>query len=661
MNTKVLAVSMRSHTALALLLFLAGALTAGAQPLITRQPTNLSLSIGATATFSVAAASTNGPIVYQWWHESTPLLAATNATLTLTNLQVGDSGAYVVSMTNWSGGTNSAPALLDVDPTWTKITSDPMVTNSGYPATGAWADYNDDGFPDLLLIRLDAPGPNPLYRNNGDGSFTRVMEPSLQSLVAVDGVFCWGDFENDGYPDLFVPEGRNLGLKNLLFRNNGDGTFTQITSSPVAQESGYCSGGAWGDFDRDGRLDLCVANGAAGGASQRNSLYRNVGAGTFVPITNGPVVSEWGVYDLPVWVDVDNDGWPDLFIASDDCHNRLYRNAGASGFTKITIDPLVTEYDVHWGDAAWADYNNDGAVGVFLTTARASIGLPGLGPVALFRNDGLGHFTKMTTNDVGPLAAEHADTYVCCWGDYDNDGWLDLYLANSTAVGTNTRTDLLYHNNGDGTFTKVTRGSPVNELGTSVGGWLVDVNHDGFLDPVNLQWLAPDNGRVRYYRNNGNSNDWLCVKCVGTSSPRSGTGTKVWVKATIRGRSMWQSRVIDPGGFANAQNFVAHFGLCDATNVDVLRIEWTSGAVQELHNVTPMQYLTVTEPTKLSMPKPGQLNIQCWKGMAYRVESADDLTAWTPITIVTNLTGKLQWTDTNASAQSARFYRAVRQ
>ena len=646
-----------------LLTWFSGTVRVMAQPVITRQPTNLSLSIGATATFRVTATSTNGPILYQWRHQDIALLNATNATLTLTSIQIADAGPYLVTLTNAGGATNSAPAVLDVDPTWTKITSDPIVTNSGYVATGAWADYSNDGFPDLLLIRVTAPGPNVLYRNKGDGTFTRLMEPSLQALLANDGVYCWGDYDNDGYPDLFVPEGHGVGLKNLLYHNNSDGSFMRITNSPIAQESGYCSGGAWGDFNRDGWLDLCVANGAAGGASQRNSLYQNVNGGTFVKLTNGPVVSEWGIYDLPIWVDTDDDGWQDLFIVSTDGHNRLYRNTGAGGFIKVTGDPLVTEYDVHWGDAAWADYDNDGALDVFLTTARASIGLPGFGPVALFRNDGSGHFTKMTTNDVGPLAAERTDTYVCCWGDYDNDGWLDLYIAaNSWIAAAETRTDLLYHNNGDGTFTKVTRGSPVNELGASVGGWLVDLNNDGFLDLLTLQWLAPDNGRQRYYRNNGNSNSWLCVKCVGTASPRSGSGTKVRVKANIHGQPVWQLRVIDPGGFANAQNFTAHFGLDDATNVDVLRIEWTSGTVQELKNVPVNQYLTVTELAKLSMPQPGDLHIQCWKGMAYTIEASSDLENWAPLSTLTNLNlaGGLQWTDPSAATQSVRFYRAQR-
>jgi hypothetical protein len=151
------------------------------------------------------------------------------------------------------------------------------------------------------------------------------------------------------------------------------------------------------------------------------------------------------------------------------------------------------------------------------------------------------------------------------------------------------------------------------------------------------------------------------VKCVGTVSPRFGTGTKVRVKATIRGKSMSQLRVIEPGGFSNGQNLIAHFGLGDATNVDVLRIEWTSGIVQELHNVPVRQYLTVTEPTKLRMERAGELQIQCWKGMAYAIECSTNLLDWGALATVTNLTGKLTWSDPKPPSLSACFYRVVKQ
>ncbi len=651
------------------LLWLSATASGLSQPMITGQTASLSLSIGATAAFHVTATSTNSPITYQWHSQDGLLLNATNASLVLTNIQVTDAGSYWVAVSDPDGTTNSAAATLDVDPTWTKITQDPLVTDPGYDwETGAWADLDNDGFLDLFIARYDHPGPNPIYRNNGDGTFTRVIEPSLQGVQAEAWIYSWGDYDNDGFLDLFVPTGYTFLyspplLKNLLYHNNGNGTFTFVTNSPIAREGGICSSGTWVDYDRNGYLDLFVPNGSGTGgrATAQNWFYQNQGDGSFLKLTNGlatPLISESGYYDLATWVDIDNDGWEDLLLVNaPGSRNCLYRNNAGQGFTKVTNDPLVSE-SADWGDAEWADYDNDGDLDVFLTTC--AWGVSTLGPVVLFRNDGQGHFTRMTTNDIGSLAAERANSYACCWGDFDTDGWLDLYIPTAWHAGA-CPTDLFYHNNGDGTFTKITRGSPVNEPGASYGACLVDLNNDGFLDLVTIKHPAPDNAYVRYYRNNGNSNNWLSVKCVGTVSPRSATGTKVRVRATINGRPMWQLRVIDLGGFAMGQNSTAHFGLGDATNVEMLRIEWTSGTVQEFRNVAVRQHLSITEPPKLSMPNPGELHIQCWKGMAYSIEGSPDLSTWSPLATVTNLTGTLQWTDRDAPGPVARFYRALKQ
>jgi enediyne biosynthesis protein E4 len=243
---------------------------------------------------------------------------------------------------------------------------------------------------------------------------------------------------------------------------------------------------------------------------------------------------------------------------------------------------------------------------------------------------------------------------------------LDLFVARGWWVqnGSGRQASLLYHNNGDGSFTKISTGSPATDLGQALVANWVDYDRDGFLDLFvsEMGWVAPSPHRL--YRNNGNSNNWLCVTCVGTSSPRDGTGAKVRAKAMIRGKELWQLRLINSGGTGwGGQSFVSHFGLGDATNVDLLRIEWSSGAVQELHNVPAREYLTVTEPPGLSMPHVGELRLQCWKGMAYCIESSADLQTWTPVATVTNrnLTGGTQWTDTNAPGDSARFYRAVKQ
>ena len=161
------------------------------------------------------------------------------------------------------------------------------------------------------------------------------------------------------------------------------------------------------------------------------------------------------------------------------------------------------------------------------------------------------------------------------------------------------------------------------------------------------------------FRNKGNSNGWLAVKCIGTASNRSAIGAKVRAKATIGGKTFWQLREISNGDGRSNGTLTAHFGLGDATIIDTLRIEWPSGIVQELHDVAAKQSLTVTEPARLQALGAGVLRIQSWKGMAFEVQSSTNLEQWLPVTTVTNLTGTLEFTDPDAANHSRRFYRTL--
>jgi hypothetical protein len=390
----------------------------------------------------------------------------------------------------------------------------------------------------------------------------------------------------------------------------------------------------------------------------RNTLYHNQGDGTFGKMTAnqvGPIVSTSAIWGAATWVDFNDDGWPDLFAGIANSTACLYNNLANGRFGLMTNCALVAS-SVRCSGSNWADYDNDG---------RLDVGLGGAGTLMLlFHHEPDGTFKQMSAAQLGIPAGDMTWGGGSAWGDYDNDGYVDLFVAGGWWNGAPVYTkSFLYHNNGDGTFTPVRTGSPVNDVTDSNGAYWVDYNRDGFLDLfVWAHGHEPVSAPNLLYRNNGNSNNWLCVNCVGTSSPRDGTGAKVRAKATIRGKEMWQLRLINSGGSGwGGQSFVAHFGLGDATNVDLLRIEWTSGIVQELYNVPAKQYLTVTEPARLSMPTPGEVHIQCWKGMAYRIDASPDLSSWTPVATVTNLAGRLQWTDTNAPGQGERFYRGVKQ
>jgi hypothetical protein len=219
-----------------------------------------------------------------------------------------------------------------------------------------------------------------------------------------------------------------------------------------------------------------------------------------------------------------------------------------------------------------------------------------------------------------------------------------------------TGNNRLYHSDGDGAFSRVTSGSLVNDGGQSQACAWGDYDNDGFVD----LFVANQSNEPNFlYRNSGNSNAWIKVRCAGTVSNRSAIDAKVRLKATLRGKPVEQLREMTGGDGRSGQTLIAHFGLGDATIIDTLRIEWPSGIVQELRDVAPKQFLTVTEAARLQALGAGVLRIQSWKGMAFEVQASTDLDQWSRLTTVTNLTGTLEFTDPNAANHLRRFYRKV--
>ncbi|PYK98467.1 MAG: hypothetical protein DME19_12435, partial [Verrucomicrobia bacterium] len=240
-----------------------------AQPAITRQPTNQSVSLGASASFQVSATTTNPPILYQWLFATTNLPLATSFRLVLTNIQVANAGDYDVMVSDSSGSVTSHVAHLDVDPTFTKITSSSIVTDLGTGAACAWGDYDNDGFLDLLVtsaynVLNNQPQKNLLFHNNRDGTFTKLTNSVIGS-EARDWRGCsWVDYDNDGNLDLFVTstDSNGFAAQNELFRNNGNGTFTKMTARDVGAivpGGGGSEGAVWADYDNDGFVDVFIA------------------------------------------------------------------------------------------------------------------------------------------------------------------------------------------------------------------------------------------------------------------------------------------------------------------------------------------------------------------------------------------------------------------
>ena len=616
-----------------------------AQPTISIQPKNVSASLGANVMFSLKATGI-APLVYQWQFNGDHITGAVTNALSLTNVSLSAVGEYLAVVGDASGlSSTSRVATLSVDPTFTKITRGAIVTEKASFPCCSWGDYDNDGFLDLLVGSFTGGG-NFLYHNNRDGTFSRTAGTPIATSSEHTIRCSWADYDNDGLLDLIAFNGSSQYLEaNAIYHNNGDGTFSRMTAAAVgemASTTAHCHGGAWGDFNHDGLLDLMAIY-----WDHSVVLDQNNPDGRFTKVVGDPLVKFGSQSTGCAWADFDNDGWIDAFIAGfEGGPNRLFRNDGHGAFIPIT--GRVPSSDLGSSDGiAWGDYDNDGFLDLVVTD-------PDSAGNRLYRNKGDGTFERIKA---GPIVADRKGSTGCAWGDYDNDGFLDLFVVNGFA---GAQDNLLYHNNGDGTFTKITTGSPVNDGGTSFGVSWGDYDNDGFLDLFVSRGAAdvgPQNNSP--YRNNGNSNAWIRVKCVGTASNRTGLGAKVRVLTTIGGKSGWQMRQIDGGDGTSGGSLEAHFGLGQATNIDLLRVEWPSGIVQELRDVGLKQFLTVREPARLQPVSAAAFRIRSWKGMAFEVQTSPDLRQWTPVTTVTNLSGTLEFIDPDLAKPSRRFYRAL--
>ena len=312
------------------------------------------------------------------------------------------------------------------------------------------------------------------------------------------------------------------------------------------------------------------------------------------------------------------------------------------------------------------NYDNDGYPDLFV--CGGDIGTYNR-PSSLFHNNADGTFTKVTNSIVAVDFTSGGFATASAWVDYDNDGFLDLFVTqNSSEFSSgNFVKNFLYQNNGDSTFTKITEGSLVNDLGRSVGCAWGDINSDGFSDLfVSHGYRGPADGTNFLYVNNGNSNAWLSLRLIGTVSNRAAIGAKVRVRTFYRGSVRWQVREL-AGGSNDAcfNDLRASFGLADATNADLVRIEWPSGTVQELRDVAARQFLTVTEPPLLSSPRITNgmfaFTLKGGRGFQYGIQSSSNAHDWalTGSVTVTNFSGTAVLTEPAAVTATSRHYRAV--
>ena len=463
----------------------------------------------------------------------------------------------------------------------------------------AWGDYDNDG--DLDIVAVGTYQPHALFRNNGDGTFTNTAD---EAGIA-DPRGGWGslfaDYDNDGYLDLYITRGGWSGAaENTLYHNNGDGTFTDVThKAGVADpQSSFCA--AWADYDNDGYIDLYIANGVIGDGAA-NVLYRNNGDGTFTNTAEAAGVADTGNSLGTAWGDYDKDGYIDLHVVNYGQFNVLYRNNGDGTFTDVTpmtgmnlpvTDPFVTFFLDVDNDADLDIFiSNSGSFQAFIAGQITGTATHDADRQVLYRNNGDGTFTDVT-RESGLYYAYGA--MGANFEDINSDGYLDIYLATGAPQMGRLERDALFRNNGDGTFTDATEALGLGNIGKGHGVTFGDVDMDGDVDiyvPVGGAFIG-DQWHNLFYRNNGTGNNWLTLKLVGTKSNRDGIGAKVTLHM---GDDVIYREVSGGCGFGSTNSLSLEIGLGAHTKVDTLEIVWTSGQVDTRRNLPVNQRLILTE------------------------------------------------------------------
>lgn len=459
---------------------------------------------------------------------------------------------------------------------FTKVTTGPVVTTPSGSRSCNFLDFDNDDFQDLLITNGKAGGEdNLLYRNGRDGTFTLMVDTVCRDGSPSDGATC-ADYDNDGFIDIFVSNW--YAVDNLLYRNDGGASFTRIDTGSVPNDGGYSETASWGDMDGDGLLDLYVAN---SDGNFRNFLYRNLGAGAFEKVTGIVPVTDQFRSRCVNWIDYDRDGDQDLFVANESVQrNQLYRNDGYPTFTKITTGAIATsQFSSH--SSSWADYDNDGDFDLLVANYNQAD--------QLFQNDGMGDFTQVPS----PFGTDIGCSFSSSFADYDNDADLDLFVTNGFC--TSYTHNYLYENDGNGNFTRNLTEPMAADSGSSYGCAWGDYDNDGFLDLAVANWRNETQPNALYH-NGGNSNHWMQLKLQGTVSNRSAIGAIVRCKAIVNGNPVWQMREVSAqSGYCGQNSLVVHFGLGDATFIDSLEVTWPSGTVQTFLNIGPDRLYSLVE------------------------------------------------------------------
>ena len=512
------------------------------------------------------------------------------------------------------------------------------------PGSGvALLDYDNDGWLDIYLLNgstfdalrgKETPPRAMLLHNNRDGTFTDVTEKAGVANERWGFGVAVGDYDNDGWPDIYVS---NFG-RNRLYHNNHDGTFTDVAEKAGVTLGGWSTGATWGDYDHDGYLDLFVPGyvkfdpahppiagqggippgfcqfrgvdvmcGPRGLPGEHDHLFHNNGDGTFTDVSVKAGVSDpKGYYGFSsVFVDVDDDGWVDLAVANDSVPKFLYRNKHDGTFEDISYISGFALNDDGREQAAMGiavgDYNHSGRLGFYITNFSDDSN-------TLYRSDGGGNFSDVTISAGLAIPTIPFLGWGTAFLDFDNDGWLDVLVANGHVYplvdnydwGTTwAQRPLLFRNLGGKKFAEVpaATGSGLADVITGRGAAFGDLFNDGHVDVV----INDIDSTPTLLRNVvKNQNHWVAFKLVGgAKSPRDAVGAKVFVTA---GGFRQRADVFSGGSYASSSDERLHFGLGAATRIDKVEIRWPSGNVQELRVPGVDRIYTVVEGKAIAPP-----------------------------------------------------------
>lgn len=443
----------------------------------------------------------------------------------------------------------------------------------------AWTDYNNDGYVDLYVTTDNA---NMLFKNNGDGTFTSITTGDMVTSSALHSRGCaWGDYNNDGKPDLIV--GNNdagSGAVINLYENSGSGSFTTIASGAVVTDVSDHQNTAWVDLDNDGYLDIVSAN----YFDEYLEVFYNNGDGTFSKEASGTMEGDKHNATSLAFGDFNNDGWEDIFVGQDGTY-LLYVNNGDRKFSLLTSGSLASANGGPVRGASWGDYNNDGYLDLFIAQRFSNHN-------QLYKNNGNGTFTAITGIDI---TTDDMDGEGGEWVDVNNDGWLDLFVVDRYGNGNH-----LYMNKGDGTFTTVTTGDIVTGTYDATTTSWADYDNDGDMDC----FIGTHAGEYILLQNNTSGNHYLAVSLTGVKSNRSAYGAKVRIKTTVNGKSMWQMRELtsqSAGSYSGQNDPKLIFGLGKASLVDSLIIEWPSGQKDVDFEISADQHKKYQEKTETAL------------------------------------------------------------